>query len=598
MKLNKKHAHKLTLLTLLFGVAGLGLLVSSTPQQAAMKSVVSNETTTVEPGRVVGWSTNLSGETTVPVAAQTGITAISAGEAFSLALTQMGEVIGWGWNDYGQLNIPAAAKSDVIAIASGQVHSLALKSTGQVIGWGMNNGGQLNIPAAAQSGVIAISAGTNFSMALKDTGGVIVWGNISSVPVAAQSGVIAISAGFYHCLALKDTGEVIGWGDNAFGRATPPAATQSGVIAIAGGGTFSLVVKNTGEVIGWGDDYLGRLDIPVAAKSGVVAVVAGYGHGLALKSNGTVIGWGLNANGQTNIPGNLNSVRAIAAGTYHSLAIKPPNNAPVAVSKNITISAGANCSATITAAQVNNGSYDPDRDAIALSLDSNGPFGLGANTVMLTVTDSNGASNSTAATVTVVDTTKPTLTCPTNVVVTLPLNSMDTAMAVDYSSPTATDNCSNVMITPSKASGSVFPLGTTTVTLTATDGANNQTTCSFTVTVLYNFGGFQQPVDAAPAVNVMSAGRGVAVKFSLSGNKGLAIFAAGSPISVPLVCGTNVTDEVEETLTASNSALSYDAATDTYIYVWKTDKAWKGTCRQLQLKFNDGTTRVANFQFR
>ena len=99
MKLNKKQAHKLTLLTLLFGVAGLGLLVSSTPQQAAMKSVVSNETTTVEPGRVVGWSTNLSGETTVPVAAQTGITAISAGEAFSLALTQMGEVIGWGWND-------------------------------------------------------------------------------------------------------------------------------------------------------------------------------------------------------------------------------------------------------------------------------------------------------------------------------------------------------------------------------------------------------------------------------------------------------------------------------------------------------------------
>jgi hypothetical protein len=32
--------------------------------------------------------------------------------------------------------------------------------------------------------------------------------------------------------------------------------------------------------------------------------------------------------------------------------------------------------------------------------------------------------------------------------------------------------------------------------------------------------------------------------------------------------------------------------------VWKTDKAWAGTCRQLQLKFIDGSTQTANFNFK
>jgi hypothetical protein len=33
------------------------------------------------------------------------------------------------------------------------------------------------------------------------------------------------------------------------------------------------------------------------------------------------------------------------------------------------------------------------------------------------------------------------------------------------------------------------------------------------------------------------------------------------------------------TATAGDSGLSYDAATDQYTYVWKTDKTWSGTCR-------------------
>jgi len=46
------------------------------------------------------------------------------------------------------------------------------------------------------------------------------------------------------------------------------------------------------------------------------------------------------------------------------------------------------------------------------------------------------------------------------------------------------------------------------------------------------------------------------------------------------------------------AASGKDAATDQYEYVWKTEKAWKGMCRKLIVKFAGGTTPEARFQFR
>jgi hypothetical protein len=43
--------------------------------------------------------------------------------------------------------------------------------------------------------------------------------------------------------------------------------------------------------------------------------------------------------------------------------------------------------------------------------------------------------------------------------------------------------------------------------------------------------------------------------------------------------------------------LAYDPVTDTYNYVWKTNKAWAGTCRTFTLTLNDGTAHTAAFQF-
>ena len=148
-------------------------------------------------------------------------------------------------------------------------------------------------------------------------------------------------------------------------------------------------------------------------------------------------------------------------------------------------------------------------------------------------------------------------------------------------------------------SGSVdtSSVGTKDITFSATDQAGNNAvkTCSYNVA--YVFTGFFQPVDNTPVLNRVKAGQSIPVKFSIGGNQGLDVLAAGSPTSTPSSCpGAGVVDQVEET-TTSNSGLTYDAATGQYTYVWKTQKAWAGTCRQFNLTLADGMVRSATFNF-
>lgn len=115
----------------------------------------------------------------------------------------------------------------------------------------------------------------------------------------------------------------------------------------------------------------------------------------------------------------------------------------------------------------------------------------------------------------------------------------------------------------------------------------------------YTFSGFFQPVDNLPVVNMVKAGSAIPVKFSLSGDQGQDIFGTGYPKSQQIACdSTAPIDGIESIVTAGSSSLSYDATTDTYTYVWKTDKAWTGTCRQLVMKLNDGASHGANFKFK
>ena len=74
----------------------------------------------------------------------------------------------------------------------------------------------------------------------------------------------------------------------------------------------------------WGDDSFGQLDSP-APLTNLVAVAAGAYHSLALRADGTVLAWGYNDHGECDPPPTLGDAIAIAAGGYHSLAISARN---------------------------------------------------------------------------------------------------------------------------------------------------------------------------------------------------------------------------------------------------------------------------------
>ncbi len=134
------------------------------------------------------------------------------------------------------------------------------------------------------------------------------------------------------------------------------------------------------------------------------------------------------------------------------------------------------------------------------------------------------------------------------------------------------------------------------ITVTDKDGGAGINTLSYSV--IFSWSGFFRPVDNLPALNTLNAGTAVPLKFSLNGNKGLDIFATGYPKSIPVSCSTGSgSDPVEETTTAGKSSLTYDPASGQYIYTWKTEKSWAGTCRQLTIKLVDGAEYQANFQF-
>jgi hypothetical protein len=138
------------------------------------------------------------------------------------------------------------------------------------------------------------------------------------------------------------------------------------------------------------------------------------------------------------------------------------------------------CTATVTADQVDNGSFDPEGGPVTLELTPSSPYSLGSNDVTLTVTDTNGLSTSTNVLVIVLDTTPPTIVCPAS----LTVEAQDENGAVVNFVVTASDLCSSFSLVVTPASGSLFPIGVTSVGATATDAYTNSASCSFSVTVL------------------------------------------------------------------------------------------------------------------
>jgi hypothetical protein len=156
------------------------------------------------------------------------------------------------------------------------------------------------------------------------------------------------------------------------------------------------------------------------------------------------------------------------------------------------------CQATVTLAAPTTG----DNCGIQ-SVTNNHPsttYPVGTTTVTWTVTDIHGNTNTATQTVTVTDNETPTITnTPANISI-----NNDAGVCggkVTWTAPTASDNCGIQSFSADHSSGETFPIGTTTVTYTATDIHGNSITSSFDIAVT----DVEKPVINCPADIILSA---------------------------------------------------------------------------------------------
>jgi hypothetical protein len=139
--------------------------------------------------------------------------------------------------------------------------------------------------------------------------------------------------------------------------------------------------------------------------------------------------------------------------------------------------------------------------------------------------DDGTATNSCTTTVTLnADTLAPTITtCPPNQSVNA---TSPTGAVVNYPAAIATDNCATPTLSYSQAAGTLFPVGDTIVTVTATDAVGNQATCTFNVHVK---GATEQLSDLIAYVTAMALDSGTKVSLQAKLSAAQSALAAGNP---------------------------------------------------------------------
>jgi len=226
---------------------------------------------------------------------------------------------------------------------------------------------------------------------------------------------------------------------------------------------------------------------------------------------------------------------------------------------------------------------------------SGSQFAVGTTTVTCSAADLATPPNVTHAkfTVTVKIQGQPTITVPSPgplVDATSPAGAVVTYQA---SAKDALGNTIPVSCVP--PSGSVFPLGATTVTCTAEDASGNKATATFTVQVHYRWTGFLPPINNNGS-SKFSLGSSVPVKFRLSSGITTAV------ANLFLAPVTNGVPGAEQPAVSSGGAnqgnlFRYDTCGRIYIYDLSTSNLSKGVW-QLRVDLHDGLSHAVNITLR
>ena len=214
----------------------------------------------------------------------------------------------------------------------------------------------------------------------------------------------------------------------------------------------------------------------------------------------------------------------------------------------------------------------------------------GIHTLVGTATDAAGnVSDETTATVRV-DADVPTVgfsACPSDVI-------LRSAATLAWSASDPSSGISGP--TSGGVSLDTTTIGSRTASVVVSDLVGHQSTATCSYRVIYDFQGFFPPLGNPPKLTDIKAGTVVPVVFSLGGDQGLDVLAAGFPQSAPVSCAAPGT--LSSGLATAGGPLSYQKTPGgRYRYGWVSSKSWAGTCRQLIVVLTDGTVHRANVRF-
>ena len=199
-----------------------------------------------------GFKTSTCFEETTPHLYGTGFTDVDAGGGHFLALDENGTVWTTGSRAYGAVGdgkdsgITAKLQrvfEGAVAVSAGQTHSLALTASGQVYGWGSNKSYQLGQYIPQEQIHINDSHFTT--------------------PVYVMDDAKAIEAGYDNSFVIKTNGDLWGFGTNYDGQLGlgysdyngAPIKTATDVKAVSIGKQFAIILKNDGTTYAAGNNY-------------------------------------------------------------------------------------------------------------------------------------------------------------------------------------------------------------------------------------------------------------------------------------------------------------------------------------------------------
>ena len=321
-----------------------------------------------------------------------------------------------------------------------------------------------------------------------------IWGagnGASQFPGASQKAYVSLDGGSTANISVNPS-TILSAADLSLTKLASPEPVYSGDNL-----TYQLTVKNNGP------DPASLVVVTDSLPAGVTFVSASSSQGTVSGTNNVVFSVGtLNAGTYATLSllvkvtttnaGTIKNTATVSSATYDP---QPTNNTASVVSTvqiRDIIPPTVTCPATITQS-TDAGKCSAVVFYTATATDNNpgvvlvctpppgSTFPVGTNTVVCVATDAAGNQSSCSFKIVVVDTEKPSVVCPSSVVVT---NDPGLCSAVVRFTVSAADNCPGVTVGSSPVSGFAFPVGTNTVLCVAQDASGNTNICTFTVTVV------------------------------------------------------------------------------------------------------------------